>query len=325
MIKVSKIAPIQKQYGNDVQHLEQQLSLHGLNRFPGTSEMIIPYKEKSGKYRTGLDVEAPYLLRLSDEDRAAEIKRITEDKVRLETALGVPGILNPTSIFYNFSASVEQLKAKWGTDLQVQPVKLGEKDVVFNHSDIMAEINWNWISVHPRIASSLDAFNSKKVDPNVKYVIVDDEAETKAEFSKNKTINRAIVDMEELTPTKKKQIARLMGIPVSDDAKEEVVYNLLSNQLRDIEIRGGKNKGMAPIRLFNELIKETDDRLKVKDLVMEALDHNIYRPGVGGKVLEGGKTIAISPEELIEDLLKEEHQIDLIALEKKVKNKKIEA
>jgi len=91
-MSIVKIAPIAKSYGDAINTLEQQLAKHNYHRAPGTTEMFLPYKETSGRYRTGLDEKASYLNRLSTESREAEIKRIRADKARLEEALGVPGI-----------------------------------------------------------------------------------------------------------------------------------------------------------------------------------------------------------------------------------------
>lgn len=322
--KIGKIKPIEKAYGNEVNTIDQQLQKNGYNRFPGTFEMLLPYKEKSGRYRTGLDINAPYLLRLSEEDREAKIKEITLVKNRLEAELGVPGILDSNSIFYNFGASKEQLTARFGTDLQVSPVKLGDREEFFDTSDISKEIAWYWVSVHPRMAPSLDAYKSGKVSSDVKYYIVDDEAETKESYSKKKEINKAIVAFEDLTPSKKKQIGRLMGLPITEFTTEEAVYNLMDTELKNTEFKSGKNKGMSPIRLFNELIIMTDDRLRVKDIVTQALIHSVYRIAQGGKITEGGITIAESESDLVEKLLKDDKQMDLIILEKKLNIKKIE-
>lgn len=324
MAKVGKLAPIKKQFSDQINTIDQQLSKHGYTRFPGTTETFLPFKEQSGKYRTGLDITAPYLQRLPEGVRETEIDRIKETKKRLEDALGVPGILEPTSLFWNFAASREQLLKKFNTELVVTPVKLGNDEEFFDVTDPIREIAWNWIKVHPRIASSLDAYKRGEVPPEVKYYVVDDEAETKQEYNKNKEINKAIVAFEDLTPTKKKQIARLMGLPVTQSTKEEAVYNLMSKQLRETEFKEGIHRGLAPVKLFTELNSTTDDRIKIKDLVKQAITHSIYRFGQGGKLLEGGVPVANSEEELVEFLLDEKNQLDLIALEKKLTNKQMQ-
>jgi len=327
MARTAKISPLRKEYSNTFNTIDQQLAKNGYYRAPGTAITVLPHKEASGKYRTGLDKDAPYLNNLSEEDREAEVKRIIADKERLEAALGMAGtgILDPTSPFYNFAASSETLKKRFGSDIKVSPVRLGTDDMLFelNGDDVMKEITWNWLSVSPRIAPSLDAYKQGKVSSDVQYYIADDEAENKDKYRKNKAINEAIVAFDALTPSKRKQIARLMGLPVTEDTKEEVVYNQMDTQLKLGEFKEGPNKGGSPIRLFNELLKTTDERLKVKDLIEQALTHSVYRIGVGQKIMEGEVVASPSKEDMVEHLLKVENQMELIALEKKLNNKKI--
>lgn len=327
MARTAKIAPIAKEFSNTFNTVDQQLAKHGYYRFPGTNVTMLPHKEASGKYRTGLDEKALYLNNLSEEEKIAEIKRIREDKARLEEALGLPGsgILDPTSPFWNFAASSATLKERFGTDVKVSPVKLGTSEMFFNLSegDVMKEITWNWLRVHPRIAPSIDAYRRGDVPSDTQYYIADDEAESKDTYSRKKVINQAIVSLEALGPSKRKMIGRLMGLPITEDTTEETVYNLIDAQLKETEFKSGKNKGMAPVSLFNDLLKTTDDRLKVKDLVEQALTHSIYRIGVGGKIMEGEVVASPSREDLVEYLLKDENQMDLLALEKKLTNKKL--
>lgn len=321
---IGKIAPILKQYSNVINTVDQQLSKNGYARFPGTTQTFLPYREVSGKYRTGLDVSAPYLDRLPEEEKEAEIKRITETKERIEKRLAIPGLLDPTSIFWNFAVSDEILRSKFGTDIKVSPVKIGNDEVVFDTTDPMKEIAWNWIKVHPGVAPSLEQYKRGAVPADVKFYVVDDEAENVQNYNRKKEVNKAIVAFEDMTPTKRKQIARLMGLPVTDSSKEELVYNLIDSLLKETEFKDGAFKGLAPVKLFNDLLKTTDDRLKVKDLVEQAITHSIYRYGQGGKLQEGQLTIAATKEDLVEFLLQEKNQMDLIALEKKLTNKKIE-
>jgi len=319
-----KIAPIQKQFGNSMNTIDQQLSKNGYYRFPGTTQTFLPYKELSGKYRTGLDPTASYLDKMPKDQKDAEVERITEDKKRLEDALGVPGILNPTSLFWNFAASPELLKQKFGTDLKISPVKLGNNEQYFDTSNVMNEITFNWIKVHPGIAPSLEQYKQGAVPADVKYYVVDDEAENKQTYSRKKEINKATVEFDGLSPTKRKQIARLMGLPVTESTTEEVAYNLMDSLLKETEFKSGSFKGLAPVKLFMDLIKTDDSRLKVKDLVKQAITHSIYRFGQGGKLMEGTLTVAQTEDDMVKFLLDEKNQVDLIALEQKLKNKKID-
>ena len=164
---VKKISPIPKTYNQSFKTFESSLAVHGQYRSPGTGRTFIPFKDTSGKYRTGLDPDANYLKRLSKEDYDAEVKRIKEDKKRLADAIGVPeNVLDPSSQFWNVYSN-EKPKAN--------PVKLGNSDEFFDFSDPMREITWNWLKVYPSIAPSLDAWKMG-LSPDAQYYVADDDA-----------------------------------------------------------------------------------------------------------------------------------------------------
>ena len=119
-------------------------------------------------------------------------------------------------------------------------------------------------------------------------------------------------------PEKKKKVARLLNLPVTEDTKEEVVYNLVDNLLKK-----GPNQGLSTVEVFNRFADMGDSLLFVKDLVKQAIAHSIYRIRANGKVYEGEFEVASSEEELVKFLVNEDNQEDLITLEGKLKMKKI--
>lgn len=311
----AKISPIPIEYPKNYLTQESILASKGYCRTPGTTRTFLPYMETPGYYRTGLDEKAAYLQRLPEEEREAEIARIKKDRTRLEEKLGIS--LAPTSAFYNYGNSDER---------KVYPVKMGTGDMFFDLSDPMQEVTWNWIKVHPAIAKSLDAYRRGDYNQllNVQYYVADDMAETKLMYSKKKAINDAITSFNQMSPTKKKQVGRLMGLPISESTREEEVYNLVDSKLKETELKGGDYNGRSVIVVFNELAKMSDERLKVKDLVEQAIRNSIYRVKAGsGRVYEGEAEVSNSKQELVEELLDPSNQEDLIALEFKLRNKKL--
>jgi hypothetical protein len=314
-MSIVKISPIKKEYSNAFHTFESSLAKAGFCRAPGTSRILFPYKEMSGRYRTGLDEHAPYLYNLPEEERKAEIKRIKETRARLEQKTGFD--LSPTSKYYNYSSDLPD-------EQKISPVKLNNQDKFFDLSNPIDEITWNWIKVHPMIAPSLDAYKQGKVHPDmVQYYVVNEELEERAKFSKKQEINKAIVELDNMTVPKRRKIARLMGLPVSDNTKEEIVYNLLDSTLKDGEFKDGEFKGMSTIHLFNDLLKMTEERINVKDIVEQCITHGIYRVKKGGAIYEGEMEISPSKEELVNHLIDPLNQEELIALEKRLNIKKI--
>jgi hypothetical protein len=114
-----------------------------------------------------------------------------------------------------------------------------------------------------------------------------------------------------------------MGLPVTESTKEEVVYNLIDNSLKENEIKEGVHKGLNSVTLFHKLYEMDEKLLATKDLVEQALRHSIYRLRVGGRIFEGEVEIAKDRDELVKMLMDEDKQMDLLALQDKLKVKKI--
>jgi hypothetical protein len=126
-----------------------------------------------------------------------------------------------------------------------------------------------------------------------------------------------------MTPDKKKKVARLLGLPVTDNTKEEVVYNLVDNVLKQTEFKNGKYQGLNPVEVFGRFADMKENLLHIKDLVKQAVIHSVYRLKSNGKVYEGEFEVAKDEDELIKHLADEDHQDDLITLEQKLKTKKL--
>jgi hypothetical protein len=126
-----------------------------------------------------------------------------------------------------------------------------------------------------------------------------------------------------MSPEKKKKVARLLGLPVTDETKEEVVYNQVDSMLKQSEVKSGSFKGLNPVEVFNRFADMKENLLHIKDLIKQAIQHSIYRVKPSGKIYEGEYEVAMDEEELLKYLVDEDHQEDLIVLEKKLKTKKL--
>jgi hypothetical protein len=126
-----------------------------------------------------------------------------------------------------------------------------------------------------------------------------------------------------MTPEKKKKIARLLGLPVTDDTKEEVVYNLVDNTLKQTEFKSGKFQGLNPIEIFGRFADMKENLLHIKDLVKQAIAHSVYRLKPNGKIYEGEFEVAKDEDDLVKFLADDDNQDELITLEQKLKTKKL--
>ncbi len=203
----------------------------------------------------------------------------------------------------------------------VTPVKLMDGDNYFNLDNVREKIAFAWLRVHPTIASSYQAYERGDYGPDVQFYVVDEQIDNEVKFKKKQIVNKAIAEWDGMIPSKRRKIARLMGIPVTEDSKDEVVYNVIDEMLKTSEIKTGEFKGTNPITLFNRFAHMKENLLEINDLVDQAIHYNIYRTKQGGKIFDGEYKLAEDKKELVEFLLDDDNQEDLIALKDKIKLK----
>lgn len=318
MGKIGIISTIKRDVkGSTVQTMSNELLKKGLTRVPGTGVFKFPYKEFDGKYRTGLDPEAAYIKRIADPvEKQLEIERVEALKKKLESELGVD--LGPRSEFWNYAKSRSNSDQNY-----VQTVKLMDGDNFFDLDIPFQELTFSWLRVHPTIASSLQAWQRGEFPADTQFYVVDKEKENALLYKKKQIVNKAIVKLDDMGPTKRLKVARLLGLPISDDTKEEFVYNEIDNLLKKSEIKTGKHKGMDPIKVFTRFADMNDDLLNIKDLVKQAITHSVYRVQSTGRVYEGEFEVARDEDELVKYLSDTQNQEDLILLQDKLKAKKL--
>lgn len=318
MGKIGKISTLKKEYNNSqLQTMQGGLAQKGMTRIPGTGVFKYPYKELDGQYRTGLNPEAAYIRRIQDPtEREIEKERVAGLKLKLEAALNID--LGPRSQFWNSGLSTSTDDA-----MHVQPVKLLDGDNYFDLDQPLQEVAFSWLRVHPTIASSYQAWERGEFPADTQFYVVDDEIENAVIFKKKQIINKAIAKFDGMTPEKKRKVARLLGLPVTDNSKEEVVYNLVDNVLKETEFKTGKFQGLSTVEVFNRFADMKENLLHIKDLVRQAIQHSIYRVKPNGRVYEGEFEVAIDEEELIKFLADEDNQDELLTIEQKLKTKKL--
>ena len=321
MGKLGKISTLKKDYNNSqLQTMQGGLAAKGLTRIPGAGVFKYPYKELDKRYRTGLDPDASYIKRIQDPtERELEKERVTKLRQKLESELGDID-LGPRSSFWNYGLSVSN-----DDNLHVQPVKLMDGDNIFDLSNPLQELQFSWLRVHPTIASSYQAWERGDYPADTQFYVADDEIENAVLFKKKQLINKAIVKFDSMSPEKKKKVARLLGLPVTDNTTEESVYNQVDNLLKQTEFKNGKFSGLDPVKVFNQFADMKENLLNIKDLVKQALHHSIYRMKPNGKIYEGEFEVAMDEDELIKMLADDDNQDTLLTLEGKLKSKKIAA
>ncbi len=321
MGKIGKISTVKRDFSSaGLQTMQSELAKKNMTRIPGTGVFKYPYKELDGKYRTGLDPDAAYIKRIQDPlERELEIERINETRNRLQVQLGDID-LGPRSKFWNhgLSTSIDDTT-------HVTPVKLLDGDNFFDLSSPFQEIAFSWLRVHPTIASSHQAWERGDYPADTQYYVADEEIENKIVFKKKQIINKAIAKFDVMTPETKKKVARQLGLAVSDNSTEELVYNLVDNILKQTEFKSGKFQGLGTVEIFNRFADMKENLLHIRDLITQAITHSVYRRKPNGKIYEGEYEIAEGEDELVKMLADDDNQDMLLMLEGKVKSKKIAA
>jgi len=321
MGKTGKISTIKKEYNNSqLQTMQGGLASKGMTRIPGTGVFKYPYKELDGQYRTGLDANASYIRRIADPlERQLETERVTALRAKLESMLGDID-LGPRSKFWNYGLSTST-----EDQMHVQPVKLMDGDNYYDLDVPFQELAFAWLRVHPTIASSYQAWERGEYPADIQFYVVDDEIENAIVFRKKQLINKAISKFDAMTPEKKKKVARLLGLPVTEDTKEEVVYNQVDNILKQTEFKTGKYSGLSTVEVFNRFADMKEQLLHIRDLIKQAITHSVYRIKPNGRIYEGEYEIAVDEDALIKFLADEDNQDELLTLEGKLKTKKLAA
>ncbi len=198
-------------------------------------------------------------------------------------------------------------------------------DNIFDLSNPLQELQFSWLRVHPTIANSYQAWERGDYPADTQFYVADDEIENAVLFKKKQLINKAIIKFDSMSPEKKKKVARLLGLPVTDNTTEESVYNQVDNLLKQTEFKNGKFSGLDPVKVFNQFADMKENLLNIKDLVKQALHHSIYRMKPNGKIYEGEFEVAMDEDELVKMLADDDNQDTLLTLEGKLKSKKIAA
>jgi hypothetical protein len=309
--RIGKISTIKKERNSNLFSFESSLAKYGYQRYPGTAIKIEIYKEPNGNYRTGLDENALYIKEIADPElRKIESARVKALREELEAKTGAD--LSNRSEYY------ARRNDENYNGMKAEMVKLTDGDNIYDLENPQQAITYAWLRVHPMIARSYQAWLNGEYLPSTQFFVNDEDIENTMVYKKKQAINKAIVEVDKMGLEKRKKIARLLGLPVTDSSREEFVYNLLDNFIKQSEVGEGKYKGQTPTDLFTKFSSMDAEILEAKHLVNELMKHSILRYK-RGKLFEGEVEVARSEDELVDRLLTPKHQEDFIAYQEKLK------
>lgn len=320
MGKIGKISPIKREFSKDLPpSLGSSLAEKGMSMFPMTIKGMVPYKEKNGTYRTGLDPDALYIRKMATEEGEMERARVKAMREDLEDMTGLD--LSPRSEYYSkmFEGT------RFNEEERAQYVKLQDGPNIFNLSIAQQAITFAWLRVHPEIAPSYSTWErgtSTYRCPRVadcQFFVDDVDYQTEIAYKHNVVIDKAINSLFGMSPTRQLKVAKLLTLPVSYNSKPEFIYNELTKFIKESAERGRKASNVST---FNVIATMADDNLEIRFRIKEALDFNVYRKGKAGKLYEGETLVGNDEDELIEFFSSTKNQEDYLALQKKIDNAK---
>ena len=318
MARIAKILPLPVTVKPGEMTMRNALAEKGYMRHPGTGIGIIPVQGLDLKYLTGLDPEATYIRRMAmvnPEAAEKEARIVKERKERLEAITGFD--LGPRSEYYSGVYG-----PGFNTGQVASRVKLVDGDNTFIFSNPHKEIEFWWVSqITDLIAPSLEDWKKGNCKASVQFYISNTEREQSIIYEQNMTIAQALESLKTMSVDRQRKVAKLIGVPITDNDKPETVFNQLFTLLSKTNIEYGEFKGQNAISLFNKIATLSEKTLAIKSLVKEALLLRVFvkKQGI---IYDGEMSIAASEDELVDNLSLESRQLEYLALETRVADKK---
>jgi hypothetical protein len=310
MDKIVKIKPLPKKGGQHQFTLQSSLRRGGLSRVPGTVVTLTPYYDQNfKKYWTGLDEEFKKINSIPDEkEREKEKERIKKLRVMLEEETGLD--LTARSDYYRNISSPKEASSRVGYSLR-------DGENTFNLAIPEQYITFLWLSNHPEVASSLQAWEKGLCPSHINWYVENVVEERELKVSKKKEQNKAAVGLENTSDNKRRKIGLIIGeLGITSRTAAEDVYNILDDYIKT------EGVGTKYIDTFNTLTSLSDDIIEAKYLVKSLMQEGLVRKFVGGIIreCETCPPIAQSEDELELKFSDPAEQDLYIAYSEKLKN-----
>lgn len=240
----------------------QGLENYGLATFPETELQEFITLDEHGRYVTGLDVDAPSVVYLEDqEEKEAKEKEITDIIKRLERVLGI-GKLNATN--HDF----------WSTF--ILQIKNGQR--ILDIRKPLDEVIYHAIRAggFEEIAPSYE--HAQKSNKIYKYYLKRDDEEAAVKMQYSKLIGKAkgiLVDMSEDDQYKMFLISKTLLTP-SNEFKRTTAPDIIYGKL-ELFIEGTivKDNKKDTVKQFLDAVKQDKETLTIKAYVTDAVYHRM--------------------------------------------------
>jgi len=272
----------------------QGLDKFDLSRHVGTLKQIsVHYDTLTGKFKTGLDENAPEVLALPKEEREQKIDWIKATRSSLEQKIGRPGILDPTN---------EDFWSVWSVNLEIGQDK--HVKVFGQHPYFIPETHWSHalalitLQANDALPMSKKEANNPKYKDAQFYITTPEEEVTmsKEKVRENRARNTEMSKLfDDTNPLYERalRIAYLLNVqkePVGLEKLEEVLEMFSSQK--------------EYIKRFLELCKMEDQELELRTTLKKAIELDVISFNAADKVYYRGGFNMRGTEEAVVNMFK---------------------
>lgn len=272
------------------------LEKEGRSKFPGCYDIIQPAKGRDGRWKTGMDEKARYVLAIRDQEqrlaKQAELQSIRES---LEELTGLD--LSATSKFWD--TFFVEVNVKKPLDMTIP----------------MDRIKYYVLTTGEDVAPSL-ADTNKADYFNSKYYVSKKHEDVAAKLDKKKKHNDAVAAMLELlkTPDRAILVGKYLNLPINNTTPQDNIYDAYQTKLDDEEKNPFIDKFMRALSLNHE-------EINVKIIFDDGIKQNVIRLR-DGLFQRGNITYGRSIPEAITFLTDIKNRGELLSIEDEVTSKK---
>jgi hypothetical protein len=203
-----------------------------------------------------------------------------------------------------------------GTDKRCPLAVLKDGDNVFNLDIKEQAIVYAYLRVHDKeVAPSAESLLTGNYS-RCSFYVNDSDVESERAYKSRSKVNKAISQLDTISTEKQKQIARVIGLPVTDSTKQSIVYNTLDKYIKDSE----NPRTSDHSDVFMKYVTMKDDNLVVMDTVKQCITYNILR-NPNGAVYKGESFIAGNEAEACKYYANPKKQQEYLLLQEELKLK----
>lgn len=281
---------------------------YGLNTAPGSETTEYISKDVNGRYMTGLDIHAPSVVYLEDEEeKAAKIKEIEATVSRLESVFGV--------------GALDARNAQFWNDFTI---KLGYSGKSIDPQSPRDELAYHAVKSggFSAIAPSLE----KAREGDYKFYLRQMEQDSELKIQRSLQLKRAgseLIQMYENDQHKMYLVAKVVLNPNSEftpTTPKGIIYEKLEQFIEGTIVKDNKK---ATVKQFVDACKMTKESLYVQGLIRDALYYSVVQKEPDGYIYnrETETRLGKNEKDAVKFIENPSHQSELENLKTRVEAK----